>query len=206
MWFLKTMILRLEKWKNSQKKIKVTRNKFIGISKISKLEEAEGIEVGIQIQMYIRIPNRKLSLEREMKIEQEKYRLEMKEVEEVEAEAEETEAMVNEVLEIEDVEIEEEEAEEEVREVIMKEAEEDIENMQKEEKSLNKEKKKYRMKVKVGGNKIVKLKKIAKLTQGIFIKMIDLLEEEVEETITIIRIQEVITKITMMTPTILERS
>lgn len=150
MWFLKTMILRLGKWKNSQKKIKVTRNKFIGISKISKLEEAEGIEVGIQIQMYIRIPNRKLSLEREMKIEQEKYRLEMKEVEEVEAEAEETEVMVKEVLEIEDVEIEEEEAEEEVREVIMKEAEEDIENMQKELKSLNTEKKKYRMKVRVG--------------------------------------------------------
>lgn len=206
MWFLKTMILRLEKWKNSQKKIKVTRNKFIGISKISKLEEAEGIEVGIQIQMYIRIPNRKLSLEREMKIEQEKYRLEMKEVGEVEAEAEETEAMVKEVLEIEDVEIEEEEAEEEVREAIMKEVEEDIENMQKEEKSLNTEKKKYRMKVKVGGNKIVKLKKITKHTKNININMIDLLEEEVEEIITIIRTQEVITKITMMIPTILERS
>jgi hypothetical protein len=200
------MILRLGKWKNSQKKIKVTRNKFIGISKISKLEEAEGIEVGIQIRMYIRIPNRKLSLEREMKIEQEKYRLEMKEVEEVEAEAEETEAMVKEVLEIEDVEIEEEEAEEEVREVIMKEEEEDIENMLKEEKILNIEKKKYRMKVKVGGNKIVKLKKITKHTQSIIINMIDLLEEEVEETITIIRIQEVIIKITMMILTILERS
>lgn len=144
------MILRLGKWKNSQKKIKVKRNKFIGISKISKLEEVEVIEVGIQIKMYIRIPNRKLSLEREMKIEQEKYLLEMKEVEEVEAEAEETEVMVKEVLEIEDVEIEEEEAEEEVREVIMKEAEEDIENMQKELKSLNTEKKKYRMKVRVG--------------------------------------------------------
>ena len=106
--------------------------------------------MGIQIKMYIRIPNRKLSLEKEMKIEQEKYLLEMKEVEEVEAEAEETEVMVKEVLEIEDVEIEEEEAEEEVREVIMKEAEEDIENMQKELKSLNTEKKKYRMKVRVG--------------------------------------------------------
>lgn len=163
--------------------------------------------MGIQIQMYIRIPNRKLSLEREMKIEQEKYHLEMKEVEEVEAEAEETEAMVNEVLETEDVvEIEEEEAEEEGREVIMKEAEEDIENMQKEKKSLDTEKKKYRMKVKVGGNKIVKLKKITKHTQSIIINMIDLLEGEVEETITIIRIQEVIIKIIMMILTILERS
>ena len=199
------MILRLGKWKNSQKKIKVTRNKFIGISKISKLEEVEVIEVGIQIKMYIRIPNRKLSLEKEMKIEQEKYLLEMKEVEEVEAEAEETEVMVKEVLEIEDVEIEEEEAEEEVREVIMKEEEEDIENMLKEEKILNIEKKKYRMKVKVGGNKIVKLKKITKHTQSIIINMIDLLEEEVEETITIIRIQEVIIKITMMILTIQER-
>lgn len=207
MWFPKMMILKLGKLKNSQKRIKVKRNKSRGTSKISEQEETEGIEEGIQNKMYIHIQSKKLSLEREKKIEQEKYHLSsMKEVEEEGVEAEETEDTGREVLEIEDVEIEEEEEEEEGREVIMKEEEEEIENILREEESSNIEKKKYKMKVMVGGNKIVLQKKITKHTQSIIIKMIDLFEVKVEETITIIRTQEVITKITMMNQTILERS